>query len=78
MTIKRRLYSDEKEQEFLTRAMAYMKKNPKATRTKIATYAGVGASVLERFESEGRIKLPPKLSTKQTRALSPWRTGHMV
>ena len=78
MTIKRRLYSDEKEQEFLTRAIAYMEKNPKTTRGKVALYAGVGVSVLERFEFEGRLTLPPKLTLKQARATSPWAKGHMV
>jgi hypothetical protein len=78
MTIKRRLYSDEKEQEFLTRAIAYMEKNPKTTRGKVALYAGVGVSVLERFEIEGRLTLPPKLTLKQARATSPWAKGHMV
>jgi len=78
MTIKRRHYSDEKEQEFLTRALAYMEKNPKTTRAKIALYAGVGVSVLERFEKEGKLTLPPKMTIKQARASSPWAKGHMV
>jgi|TARA_R110000824_G_scaffold4980_1_gene23346 hypothetical protein len=78
MTVKRRHYSDEKEQEFLTRAIAYMEKNPKTTRGKVALYAGVGVSVLERFEKEGRLTLPPKMTIKQARATSPWAKGHMV
>ena len=78
MTVKRRHYSDEKEQEFLTRALAYMEKNPKTTRGKVAVYAGVGVSVVERFEKEGRLTLPPKMTIKQARASSPWAKGHMV
>lgn len=78
MTVKRRHYSDEKEQEFLTRALAYMEKNPKTTRGKVAVYAGVGVSVLERFEKEGKLTLPPKMTIKQARASSPWAKGHMV
>tara|TARA_R110000851_G_scaffold134116_2_gene269299 strand:+ start:752 stop:919 length:168 start_codon:yes stop_codon:yes gene_type:complete len=55
-----------------------MEKNPKTTRGKIALYAGVGVSVLERFEKEGRLTLPPKMTIKQARASSPWAKGHMV
>tara|TARA_R110002124_G_scaffold284259_2_gene461207 strand:- start:77 stop:304 length:228 start_codon:yes stop_codon:yes gene_type:complete len=71
-------YTDEQEQVFLDRATEYMNKNPQASRGKLAIYAGVSVMVLERLETEGRIKLPQKLTSKQIRASSPWAKGRMV
>lgn len=65
-------YTTEQYNEFLTRAIRFMKENPNASRAKVATYAGVGISVLERFEKEGKLKLPPVMTIKQVRKLSPW------
>lgn len=65
-------YNEDQLQEFLERAIRFMKENPKASRAKIMTYAGCGISVLERFEKEGRLKLPPVMTSKQARKQSPW------
>lgn len=69
---KRQYYTEEKYKEFLERALRFMKENPNASRAKIATYAGVGIATLERFEKEGKLKLPPVMTSKQVRKLSPW------
>lgn len=65
-------YDENQLQEFLERAIRFMKDNPTASRTKISIYAGCGIKVLERFEKEGRLKLPPVLTSKQARKRSPW------
>jgi len=68
-------YSEAMQQEFIDRANKFMKDNPKTSRARVAQYAGVSVSVLERLEEEGRIQLPPVLSQKQVRKLSPWATN---
>lgn len=73
--MKRQHYPQEKYDEFLERAIRFMKENPNASRAKIAIYAGVGIGVLERFEKEGKLKLPPVLTSKQARARSNWATS---
>jgi len=65
-------YNEDQLQEFLERAIRFMKENPEASRTKIMIYAGCGIGVLERFEKEGRLKLPPVMTSKQARKQSPW------
>ena len=51
-----------------------MKRNPNTTRNKVAVYAGVAVSVLERWG----IELPKPITVKQRMNKTPWRTGHMV
>ena len=65
-------YTQDQYNEFLERAIRFMKENPNASRAKVALYAGVGVAVLERFEKEGRLKLPPVMTSKQARKQSPW------
>ena len=65
-------YSRTQEEEFLARAKRFMKENPDTNRKRIAMYAGCNISVLERFEKEGRLKLPPVMTSKQARKQSPW------
>jgi hypothetical protein len=65
-------YTDEKYKEFLTRALEYMEKNPNATRKAISDYAGVHIGTLERFEKEGKIKLPPPMTSQQRRKRTNW------
>ena len=65
-------YGENQLQEFLERALRFMKENPSTSRAKVATYAGCGIGVLERFEKEGKLKLPPVLTSKQARKRSPW------
>jgi len=70
-------YTDEQEQVFIDRAMEYIDKNPKVSRGKLAIYSGTSVSVLVRLENEGKITLPPKLTTKEARASSPWAKKRM-
>jgi hypothetical protein len=65
-------YSQEEQEEFLTRAIEFMQKKPDASRARVAKYAGVGLSVLERFESEGKMKLPKPMTSKQIRNKYKW------
>lgn len=60
-------YTEEEEKEFEKRVVEYMKKKPNANKTRIAIYAGVGISVLERLEKNGNFKLPEPLTAKQIR-----------
>ena len=41
-------YSTEEKEKIINRAKEYMQRKPDAPRTKVATYAGVGLSVLIR------------------------------
>lgn len=68
-------YSEAMQQEFIDRANKFMKDNPNTSRARVAQYAGVSVSVLESYEKQGRIKLPPVLSHRQVRKLSPWATN---
>ena len=65
-------YSQEEQEEFLTRAIEFMKKKPDASRARVAMYAGVGLSVLERFEKEGKLTLPKPMTKKQARNKYNW------
>ena len=65
-------YNEDQLQEFLTRAIRFMEEHPEASRTKVSIYAGCGIAVLEKFEKEGRLKLPPVMTTRQARKQSPW------
>ena len=67
-------YNEDQLQEFLTRAIRFMEEHPEASRAKVSIYAGCGIAVLEKFEKEGRLKLPPVMTSKQARKQSPWAT----
>jgi len=67
-------YTEEEKTKIIERALDYMKKNPNTTRNKVAVYAGVAVSVLERWG----IELPKPITVKQRMNKTPWRTGHMV
>ena len=70
--MKRHHYREEEYDKFLARAIEFMKKKPDACRTRIAKYAGVGLSVLERFEKEGKLTLPKPMTKKQVRNKYNW------
>ena len=70
--MKRHHYKEEEYAEFLSRAIEFMEKKPDASRARIAKYAGVGLSVLERFESEGKLTLPKAMTKKQVRNKYNW------
>jgi glutathione synthase/RimK-type ligase-like ATP-grasp enzyme len=71
--MKKRHYREEEYNEFLARALEFMKKKPDASRARVAMYAGVGISVLERFESEGKLTLPKPMTTKQVKNKYKWQ-----
>ena len=71
--MKRHHYKEEEYDKFLARAIEFMKKKPDACRTRIAKYAGVGLSVLERFESEGKLTLPKPMTKKQINNKYKWQ-----
>ena len=71
--MKRHHYKEEEYEKFLARAIEFMKKKPDACRTRIAKYAGVGLSVLERFESEGKLTLPKPMTKKQINNKYKWQ-----
>jgi hypothetical protein len=71
--MKRHHYKEEEYEKFLARAIEFMKKKPDASRARVAMYAGVGISVLERFESEGKLTLPKPMTKKQVNNKYKWQ-----
>ena len=67
-------YTVEEKAKIIERALDYMKRKPNTTRNKVALYAGVAVSVLERWG----IELPKPITAKQRMGKTPWRIGHMV
>ena len=70
--MKRHHYREEEYAEFLSRAIEFMEKKPDASRARVAMYACVGLSVLERFEKEGKLTLPKPMTKKQVRNKYNW------
>lgn len=67
-------YTEEEKKKIIERAEDYMKRKPNTTRNKVAIYAGVSVSVLERWG----VELPKAITAKQRMSKSPWRVGHMI
>ncbi len=67
-------YTEEEKAKIIERALDYMKRKPDTSRNKVATYAGVATSVLERWG----VELPKPISAKKRMSKSPWRIGNMV
>jgi len=67
-------YSEEEKAKIIKRALDFMKRKPNTTRNKVALYAGVAISVLERWG----VELPKAITAKQRMSKSPWRVGHMI
>lgn len=67
-------YTAEEKTKIIERALDYMERKPNTTRNKVALYAGVAVSVLERWG----IELPKPITAKQRMGKTPWRIGHMV
>ena len=67
-------YSEEEKAKIIERALDYMKRKPETTRNKVATYAGVAVTVLERWG----VELPKPITAKKRMSKSPWRVGHMI
>ena len=66
-------YSTEEREKIITRAKDYMQRKPDAPRTKVATYAGVGLSVLIRWAKEDDFVIPEPITSKQRMAKTPWK-----
>ncbi len=67
-------YTEEEKQKIIDRAKDYMNRKPNTTRNKVANYAGVAISVLEKWG----VILPEPITAKQRIKRSPWAKGHMV
>lgn len=67
-------YTVEEKTNIIERALDYMKRKPNTSRNKVALYAGVSISVLERWG----IELPKPITAKQRMGKTPWRIGNMV
>ena len=67
-------YTEEEKKKIIERANEYMERKPNTTRNKVALYAGVAISVLEKWG----VVLPEPITTKQRMRKSPWTKGHMV
>ena len=66
-------YSTEEREKIINRAKEYMQRKPDAPRTKVATYAGVGLSVLIRWAKEDDFVIPEPITSKQRMAKTPWK-----
>jgi len=67
-------YTEEEKSKIIERALDFMKRKPNTTRNKVALYAGVAVTVLERWG----VDLPKPITAKQRMGKSPWRVGHMI
>jgi len=72
MTKQRSNYTQEELDVFKQRAIDFIEKHPDANRTRIANYAGVGISVLQKMEKAGAFKLPKPMNAKQVRKTHNW------
>ena len=70
---KKRQEREEQKEIAIKRALEYMKRKPDAPRTKVATYAGVGLSVLIRWAKEDDFVIPEPITSKQRMAKTPWK-----
>jgi len=70
MEKQRSHYSNEELIVFEERAKDFIKRKPEASRKRVADYAGVGLSVLERLEKNGNFKLPKAMTSKQIRKIN--------
>ena len=66
-------YSTEEKEKIINRAKEYMQRKPDAPRTKVATYAGVGLSVLIRWAEENDFVIPEPITSKQRMEKTPWK-----
>ena len=71
---KRKQEREEEREIAITRAKQYIEKNPNASRKKIAEYAGVSASTLDKISETNDFTMPKPLTSKQTRKTHNWGT----
>ena len=67
-------YTEEEKKKIIERAEDYMNRKPDTTRNKVATYAGVAISVLEKWG----VVLPEPITAKQRMRKTSWAKGHML
>ena len=67
-------YTEEDKAMIIERALDFMKRKPDTTRNKVALYAGVAVTVLEKWG----VELPKPITSKKRMSKSPWRVGHMI
>ena len=67
-------YTKEKYDEFATRAKEFIEKNPDASRSRIAAYAGVYAGTLDRLQDSYDFVMPKPMTPQQKRKASNWGT----
>jgi hypothetical protein len=60
----RQRYTPEQVETFISRANEFMIKRPEASRARVAVYSGVSITILEKYEKEGKLKLPEKMKLK--------------
>ena len=71
---KRKKAREEQKVIAIKRANEFMAKNPTASRTRVAKYAGVSEFALNSWG----VKLPKAITTKERMSKSPWSVGHMI
>ena len=67
-------YTQDKYLEFATRAKEFIKKNPDASRSRVASYAGVSAGTLDKLAKSYEFNMPKALTPQQARRASNWGT----
>ena len=67
-------YTKEKYDEFGMRAKEFIEKNPEASRSRIASYAGVYAGTLDRIQEEYGFVMPKPMTPQEKRKASNWGT----
>jgi hypothetical protein len=64
----------EKYDEFAKRAKEFIEKNPDASRSRVASYAGVSAGTLDKLAKSYEFNMPKALTPQQARRTSNWGT----
>ena len=71
---KRKRERQERKEIAIERAKEFMIKNPTASRSRVATYAGVAVVILESWG----LVLPKPLTAESKRMKTSWAKGHML
>ena len=71
---KRKKERQERKEIAIERAKEFMIKNPTASRSRVATYAGVAVVILESWG----LVLPKPLTAESKRMKTSWAKGHML
>ena len=71
---KRKQERQEEREIAIKRAKQFIENNPDASRKKIAEYAGVSASTLDKISETNDFTMPKPLTSKQARKTHNWGT----